>query len=333
MALFQVAGVCDSGDVVSIGMVCGKAQLPEARRQAELQECALCDAERDAIQHRRADAAERERSQSIESERRAIDEAELHVKSACRRLAAAADSAEEDTADEEQQRSAEQLKPRPGELCEQTSLKGQKTGVREDLLAKLPKRQAAAEQDDESGAVAVDPSPVKMAQTWKEASKQAMARVQLPNLLHGGGLPVAEAMDCRQKFVGIPHHGVATCGGQHQVVARQPALKTHRGPEPTWWPETVAARSAQRSHSEPASPMPSRGENVILLSDGDEDADGGTQKHDDADAGGSTQKHVRFRTNSSQYEVTTPYALVYGKDHHPRDFDFDRFGEKVPRAN
>eukprot|EP00931_Biecheleriopsis_adriatica_P124080 TRINITY_DN9916_c0_g3_i1.p1 TRINITY_DN9916_c0_g3~~TRINITY_DN9916_c0_g3_i1.p1 ORF type:complete len:207 (+),score=30.32 TRINITY_DN9916_c0_g3_i1:24-623(+) len=135
------------------------------------------------------------------------------------------------------------------------------------------------------------------------------------------------------------------------------------------WPEAVAARHAQRRHSDP-------GKDVKLVVTGaegkalqpaeccpalaaawtaleshfDRSPSSGRQLSSAGDfpvaagspsgcsettllpgSGDETGRHVRFRTRVSECEVSTPYAMAYGGDH-PMDFDFDRFGQKVFRV-
>jgi len=261
MTMMQSAGAWDSGEVVSIGMVYGQAQLLEAKRKAELQERALSGQEQDAIQQRRADATERVSSRSIEAERRGTAEAELRGKLPQQ---TATDSSEERTADEVQQISVEHREPCPGTPHKQTSLKGQKTDVDGELLAKLSKREAAALQDDESVAVAANSTPVKMAHARHEASKQMVSTGMVPGQ---AGLEDARRQAKLQEC--------ASSGEELQFAT-----------------------------------------SVSTQNSGDE-----------------TQRQVRFRTYISEYDVTTPYAVVYGDGHHPKDFDFDCSGGKIPKQN
>lgn len=79
------AGPSDAGNVVHMGMMSGKAQLEEARRQSELQCRELDDGERAEIARRRAASQDRWREESVEAERRAKASGELSAVLARRR--------------------------------------------------------------------------------------------------------------------------------------------------------------------------------------------------------------------------------------------------------
>eukprot|EP00930_Biecheleria_cincta_P084483 TRINITY_DN73946_c0_g1_i1.p1 TRINITY_DN73946_c0_g1~~TRINITY_DN73946_c0_g1_i1.p1 ORF type:complete len:307 (-),score=70.46 TRINITY_DN73946_c0_g1_i1:313-1233(-) len=302
MTMMQDADAWGSGEVVSIGMLYGQAQLLEAKRQAELQESVLGGEEQDAIQQGRADAVERERPRSRDAERRGTAGAALHAKFEQRKTVA--DSAQEKSADDVRQSSVEQPKPRSGGLRKKTSKQEHRTEADCELLAKQSERQAAAEHDDESDAVAANCPAVKIASAGHEASEQAMTKVPLPALLIGAALPVGKAMD--------------HCIGQHRMPAMQPAFMTPRTPPTSWWPETVAARDVQRFYSEPGADSKFKVATSVATQNSADD---------------ETHRQVRFRTRISEYDVTTPYAVVYGEDHHPRNFDFDCSGEMISKPN
>lgn len=85
--MIQFAGDVDSGTNVSMGMVHGKIQLEERRRQAALQTRSLDEREREDIQRRRTRSSERFNEASKEAETRVDAASELQAKLARRRAA------------------------------------------------------------------------------------------------------------------------------------------------------------------------------------------------------------------------------------------------------
>lgn len=92
--MIQPLGPADGGEVMSMRMLSGKAQLEEARRQASLQTCKLTSEEKAEIQRRRSVSSERRRSVEL-LQATASGRDELQAKLARRREASESKAKEE----------------------------------------------------------------------------------------------------------------------------------------------------------------------------------------------------------------------------------------------
>jgi len=209
-------------------------------------------------------------------------------------------------------------------------------------------------------------SPVRLMLPYAERRASLNTSLRLPTLLVGpqqpslaqGGFTSVQSSINREKGVATPSH----------VLVKGPAVPCPSPDSPTRlgsqaWPEAAAARCSQRRHTDPGKNVklqvmtksnlqnhslacdwhavteslqhvltghcghssPASTERVTLTTLSSLGSSEGTQL---PASGDDSHRHVRFRTDVSLCEVSTPYGRVYDGVH-PMDFDFNRFGQKV----